>query len=246
MPAQRGEPVLAAVALDAGYGELAAVRGLDLEVAPGEIVALLGPNGAGKTTTVLTLAGDLRPLGGEVRVSRCTGAPVAAPAGGDGHVVGARGPRHHPLAHRGGEPASGPRPRRRRRRPVPRARAAASGGAVGLLSGGEQQMLAHRASRLGRGPSVVLADELSLGLAPLVVTRLLLALRQAADDGVAVLVVEQHVRRVLDVADRVVVLRRGRSCSKDPQPSCAPPRTAWRRPTYRPETPDGGGNVNDG
>jgi ABC-type branched-subunit amino acid transport system ATPase component len=79
---------------------------------------------------------------------------------------------------------------------------------AGLLSGGEQQMLGLGIA-LGRGPAVLLADELSLGLAPLVVDRLLHALRDAADAGLAVLVVEQHVRRVLAVADRAVVLQHG-------------------------------------
>ena len=205
--APRREPVLAALALEAGYGELAVVRGLDLEVAPGEIVALLGPNGAGKTTTVLTLAGDLRPLGGEVRVS-------GAPARQSLHRRAAAGTALVPEDRAVIRSLTAAENLRLARVPVDGAvglfpeleRCLAR--RVGLLSGGEQQMLAI-AIALGRRPSIVLADELSVGLGPLVVGRLLLALRQAADDGVAVLVVEQHVRRVLDVADRAVVLRRG-------------------------------------
>ena len=80
---------------------------------------------------------------------------------------------------------------------------------AGLLSGGEQQMLAL-ARALGREPEVLLADELSLGLAPLVVTRLLKAIRAAADErGVGILLVEQHIRQALAVADRVYVIDRG-------------------------------------
>ena len=80
---------------------------------------------------------------------------------------------------------------------------------AGLLSGGEQQMLTLGRA-LGRHPRVLLADELSLGLAPLVVDRLLRAVRTAADEGLGALLVEQHVHRILPIADRVVVLRQGR------------------------------------
>jgi ABC-type branched-subunit amino acid transport system ATPase component len=199
---------VSAHALVAGHGSIPVVRGLDLEVHPGEVVALLGPNGAGKTTTVLTLAGELPPLGGRVLANgqeatdplhkrardglayvgeersvfmQMTVAENLRVAKADARRAYAIFPELKPLA-----------PRR-----------------TGLLSGGEQQMLSL-ARVLARPITLLLADELSLGLAPLVVDRLLDVLRRAAhEDGVGVLVVEQHVEKALHVADYVYVMRRG-------------------------------------
>ncbi len=205
-PGSDQAPLLEAVGLSAGYGELAAVRHLDLQVRAGEVLALLGSNGAGKTTTLLTLAGELRPLGGELLwMGEVTRQPLHRRAADtslvpeDRSVIRALTVRENlRLARVDIDEALGYFPELE---PL-------LGRPAGLISGGEQQMLTLGRA-MARRPALLLADELSLGLAPLVVERLLGALRAAADNGVAVVVVEQHARRVLEVADRVVVLRRG-------------------------------------
>jgi branched-chain amino acid transport system ATP-binding protein len=203
------DALLEARGLSAGYAGQPVVHELDLEVRPGEVVCLLGPNGAGKTTTMLALSGELPPLAGEVVLDGDSSrAPLHQRARrGLSYVTEERSifkglSARDNLRCGGVEPADA-----LALFPELEPRLTVRGG---LLSGGEQQMLTL-ARALCRQPRLLLADELSLGLAPLVVDRLLQAVRAAADErGTGVLIVEQHASKALKYADRVLVMTRGR------------------------------------
>ena len=199
--------------LTGGWGRLTAFQDVDLSVEAGSMHAILGPNGAGKTTLLLTLAGLLPAHAGSVSVGGEKLRPGRAAAACRAGVVLV--PDNRQLftqltveenlrvpTRRGAEGIGAMYklfPELEHRRDI----------RAGELSGGEQQMLAMGRAMIQR-PKVLLVDELSMGLAPLIVERLFSAVRQAATNrGCAVIFVEQYVHVALQVADHASVLNRG-------------------------------------
>ena len=212
-------PVLEAKELDLGYGALQVVFGVSLAVRPGELVGLVGGNGSGKSTILRAVSGMIRPWGGEVRVlgERVDGrAPHQMAALGVAHVpmgrqlfpdmtveenlsLGAYLPAARARRAEGFERVYDLFPDLAERRRAP----------AGSLSGGQQQMVAI-ARGLMLGPRLLIMDEPSLGLAPLLVQEVMRVIRRVADTGLPILLVEQNVMQVLKVSDRAYVLENGR------------------------------------
>ena len=207
-------PLLELRGVSAGYGRSSVLRQVDLTVAAGSIVGLLGPNGAGKTTLLRVASGILTPSAGEValRGERVTGhAPESRVAAGLCHVPEGRGifrsltVRENLVLQ---SPSGG------LDQTITRAVEAFPklgqrlNQVSGTLSGGEQQMLAL-ARAVVQDPTIVLLDELSIGLAPIIVDEMYEFIARLARTGVALLVVEQYVDRVLALADWIYVLQKG-------------------------------------
>ena len=178
------------------------------------MVSLLGPNGAGKTTTLLALAGLLPLMSGR---SVCWAARSTPSGHIDGPPRSATRPRRPRTllrddGARAPEPHTSRGPTERERVVLdrfPSLRGPPIERTVGLLSGGEQQMLAIAVALLAE-PKVLMVDEMSLGLAPMIVQRMLPAIRDLArEEGIAVVLVEQHVELALAVSDRAIVLNHG-------------------------------------
>ena len=218
MPISAPEPLLAIDGLQAGYGKIGVLHEVSLTVGQGEIVALLGPNGAGKTTLLRAVSGLLPWGAGNVRF-----------AGQDLRGVGPRGTVQRGLVH----VIEGHRvftqlsvtdnlllagydlPRNERVARIDEALsyfpeiAAKRADRGGALSGGQQQMLAV-ALGLVRRPRLLMLDEPSAGLSPVLVDRVLAVARQLREAGTAILLVEQLIEKALALADRVYALARGR------------------------------------
>ena len=211
--------MLALRGLHVGYGGIPALCGIDLDVAAGEVVALVGANGAGKSTVLKTISGLVRADAGRVEFQgQSIGAlaPMAIVELGIVHVpegrrvfprlsveenlaVGAYAPRAHARARATRERVydSFPRLRERRRQ------------AAGSLSGGEQQMLAFGRAMMAQ-PLLLLLDEPSLGLAPIIVEEVARGIERFRRDGATILLVEQNAELALTLATRGYVIETGR------------------------------------
>lgn len=205
--------------ITAGYGQFTALWDVTLRVAAGEMVAIVGPNGAGKTTVMRVISGLVVPRAGDLTFD---GRPLA---GRPAHEIVARGIAHVPEGRRIFPALTAaenlkmgaflPSARRLFRESLARVYALFPALAerrhqrAGSLSGGEQQMLAIGRALMSR-PRLILLDEPSMGLAPVVVLRLFDLIQRVRQEGYTILIVEQNVRQVLRLADRAYLLEAGR------------------------------------
>lgn len=209
-------PILELIGVRAAYGRIEVLRGVDLRMPRGTVMALLGANGAGKTTLLKVISGQLAATDGDIHLGgvhvsgatpdQLTRAGLCTVPEGRGVFPNLSVEENLRLASYAGVPAGRivaeaydrfPRLAERRRQ------------LAGTLSGGEQQMLAL-ARALASAPALLLLDELSMGLAPLIVDGLYDTVAEIAEQGVSILVVEQFARSALKVADYAAVMHGGR------------------------------------
>lgn len=217
MPISEAEPLLDVRGLEAGYGKINVLHGLSLTVRAGEVVALLGPNGAGKTTLLRAVSGLLPWGGGDVMFAgsslRGIG-PRETARGGLVHVIEGHRVFTQQTVTDNLLLAAYDIPRAERMARVEEALAyfpeiaAKAGDRGGALSGGQQQMLAV-AQGLVRRPKLLMLDEPSAGLSPVLVDRVLAVVSRLREGGTAVLLVEQLIEKVLAVADRAYAMAQG-------------------------------------
>jgi branched-chain amino acid transport system ATP-binding protein len=212
-----GEPILRVSELHAGYGRTEILHGVDLTVREGEIVAVLGSNGAGKSTLNRTISGVLRPSRGSILFSNLSierRPPASIVAHGLIHVPEGRRIFPNMTVRENLELGSYRRARAHRSANLSRAfaffprLAERQSQLAGTLSGGEQQMLAI-ARALMAEPTLLILDEPSLGLSPILVEQLFALIKDINAEGIAVLLVEQNVVQTLELAQRAYVLENG-------------------------------------
>jgi branched-chain amino acid transport system ATP-binding protein len=210
-------PMLSVTGLRAGYGPVEVLHGIDLDIAPGEIVALLGSNGAGKSTLNNNISGLRRPFAGGVRFvgeEIAGAAPDRIVSAGLIQVPEGRRVFANLSVRENLELGAYRRARPRRRQNIERVCAAFPrlgerfGQRAGTLSGGEQQMLAIGRALMGE-PRLLILDEPSLGLSPRLVEEMFNLIIGLHRDGLAILLVEQNVMQSLAIADRAYVLENG-------------------------------------
>ena len=216
-PKTETQPALELRDVRAAYGRIEVLHGVSLVVPPGTVFALLGPNGAGKSTTLKVASGRMTPTAGCVHVagSHVNGAaPEKLVRAGVCSIPEGRGifpnltvaENIRMMTYRGGLSANDVQEQAFARFPRLGERRSQL---AGTMSGGEQQMLAM-ARALATDPSLLLLDEISMGLAPLIVAELYELVGQLASEGISILVVEQFARTALAIADYAAIMVHGR------------------------------------
>jgi branched-chain amino acid transport system ATP-binding protein len=218
------DPILELREVNASYGKVRALHGVSLKISPGEVVALIGANGAGKSTTLRVMSGLIGATTGDILldgVSIARQRPDTIVRRGIAHCPEERRIWPELTVHENlalGAYICGDRAEVKRRMEAvltrfPRLRER-SAQMAGTLSGGEQQMVAIGRALMS-APRILLLDEPSLGLSPLIMQEVLTVIRQLRDQGITIVLVEQNVHNALSVANRAYVLTTGRIVAED-------------------------------